>query len=217
MKNWPIYILLGGVFLLATPQAQAQGIRFGGQDTQGSLGAPSGEAGPPARQENQLESQLPGRDPAHEVGRDVLQEAEKLRARYRQQQEEAAGTAHEHRYGFVAAFFDSESLMDPGLVEDLKQLEQMEGLKFALFHSSLSLDKPISQRSQREMKKLENLDPPMARDDTGGHIAKQYNVTRFPTILYETPDHDVIPFYVPNTLEKVFSRINIEKRKQSRR
>lgn len=214
-KRRGIYILaMLAALVLAAPQAWAAGIRFGGSDDQGSLRG-SGVVQPQETQPQQEQS-IGGRQSADEAGRDVLREAEKLRARYRQRQSEEAGTAGEHRYGFVVAFVDSESLLDPMMVKGLNRLENMDGVKFLLFNSQNKLKTPITKRSASELRRLENLDTPMARDDTGGHIAKQYNVTKFPTILYETPDHDVVTFYVPNTLSKVFNRIEIEKQKQAR-
>lgn len=212
-KLFKATVFLAIAFVLV-PQAHAQGIRFGGDDDQGSL-----RSQPRMEEEQNNQSQRLGGTPskADEAGQDLLIEAQKMRARYRQKKAEASGTAGEHRYGFIVAFFDSESLLDPTLVKGLNRLESMDGIKFALFNSQNKLDRPITERSQAELRRLEGLEPPMARDDTGGHIAKQYNVTKFPTILYETPDHDVIPFYVPNTLEKVFTRIGYEQRKQARR
>lgn len=221
VKNLSIYKLISmmAIMLFATPSAWGAGIRFGGDDAQGGLNPVQPNQGAQPEQSQRDQSQrLGGERPSPaQSGRDVLMEAEKLKARYRQKQSEAAGTANEHRYGFVVAFFDSESLLDPMLVKELNQLKAMDGVKFALFNSANKLKTPITERGAAELRRLENLDPPMARDDTGGHIAKQYNVSKFPTILYETPNHDVVRFYVPNTLGKVFNRIEAEKRKQARR
>lgn len=210
-------LILAMMVVLITPQAHAQGIRFGGEDTHGGLRQSEGRSqqGGAQRDSGQTQGQrLGGQSAPKKDGWNVVQEAEKLKARYRDKLAERSGTAHEHRYGFVVAFMDTASLMEPVMIKGLKRLESMDGIKFLLFNSK---NTAMPHMSRSKMKRLEKLDPPMARDDTGGQVAGQYNVDKFPTVLYETPEHDVLTFYVPNTLEKVFTRINREVRKQSRR
>lgn len=184
--------------LLVPTVVYGAGIRFGAP-------APSLKPG--------QEQRIGGRPSAAQAGEELLDEAQKLRARYRQKKSEREGTAHEHQYGYIVAFFDTKSLLNPLLVDGLNRLEEMEGIKFLLFKSANTIDRPLEARPQGELKRLSKLEAPFARDDSGGVIADQYQVTKFPTVLYETPSHDVVKFYVPITLEKVFTRIGLEKRK----
>lgn len=211
-KRFSKTLVFGLIATMAIPAAHAQGIRFGGDDEQSGL-----RQSQPQREQSEPNSPMPEisqREQAEISGRGLLREAEKLRARFRQGQSEAAGTSDEHRYGFVVAFMDTQSLMNPRYIKQLNALENMDGIKFLLFQSEYN---EMPNLSDTEIKRLENMEPLMARDDRGGKIANDYNVTKFPTILYETPNHDVIPFYVPSTLDRVFARINAEIRKQARR
>ena len=147
------------------------------------------------------------------AGRALLQEANKLKARFRQSQSEAAGTARAHRYGFVVAFMDTKSLMKPSFIKGLKKLNNTDGIKFLVFQSDHSVDN--LDRSQA--KKLEDVEPVMARDDRGGKIAKQYGVEKFPTVLYERPNHEVTKIHTPHSLNAVFRHIRKVKRNQRAR
>ena len=237
-----VTIFVVGVFLIASP-AHAQGIRQGGSDTHSGLrqhapsqnqmgqnnrpsqssqrlgGAASSEARarralrqePTQKTGNALKMNKQGRDA--QAGRALIEEANKLKARFRQDQSEAAGTAHEHRYGFVVAFMDTTSLLKRSFVKDLKRLKNVDGIKFLLFQSEHS----VENWSLNKAKKLEGVDPIMARDDRGGKVAKQYGVKKFPTVLYELPNHEVAKIYVPHSLNAVFQHIRKVKRNQRAR
>lgn len=155
---------------------------------------------------------------AAQAQRKMLNEAKNLRARFRQQNPVEPDTSHTHRYGFVVAFMDSPSLMDPAYIKGLKRLKKVRGIEFLVFQSDHSLDKEFTLEQTKALaKKLEDVDPIMARDDSGGRIAKQYGVTKFPTILYERPNHQVEKLHVPHSLNKIFRLIRAEKRKQQAR
>ncbi len=150
----------------------------------------------------------------------LLDAAAGLRAKYREKREaedRKAVNPNSYRLGFVVAFFDSESLVNPVLIKGLDKLDNMNGIKFKLFRSKENLTKKITDFSESEIKKLENLEIPMARTDTGGKVAKNYKVTKFPTILYETPSGKVVKFYTPTTMENVFRQIKKEKKKLAKK
>ena len=153
--------------------------------------------------------------PKYQQG-DLLKMAEEFRARYRQDKQQMFGEQppeNEYRYGFVVAFFDTKSLVDPTLGKQLGELEKIDGIQFKLLKSKDNLNKSYKDYTREELERLAKIELPMARDDLSGRIASNYKVDKFPSVLYETPSGEVVRFHVPNTMESVFRRIRQEARK----
>ena len=153
--------------------------------------------------------------PKYQQG-DLLKMAEDFRMRYRKDKQKMYGeqpAESEYRYGFVLAFFDTQSLLDPTLGKQLGELEKMDGIQFKLLKSKDNVTKSYKDYTQEELKKMAEIELPMARDDTNGRIASNYKVDKFPSVLYEIPSGEVVRFHVPNTMESVFRRIRQEARK----
>lgn len=153
--------------------------------------------------------------PKYQQG-DLLKMAEEFRARYRQDKQKMYGdkpAENAYRYGFVLAFFDTQSLLDPTLGKQLGELEKLDGIQFKLLKSKDNVTKTYKDYTQDELKRMAEIELPMARDDLNGRIAGNYKVDKFPSVLYETPSGEVVRFHVPNTMDSVFRRIRLEARK----
>lgn len=196
------------------------GIQVGGQEAPATTSQPlqpkAAPAAPAADQAGggirQAAPPPAAEKPKYQPG-DLLKMADEFRARYRKDNATLRGMElpkSKYRYGFVVAFFDTKSLLNPTLVGQLSKLEKMDGIQFKLMKSQNNVNKKITDFSKEEIEKLSKVEMPLARDDTNGQIAANYKVTKFPTVLYETPSGEVVKFFVPNTMESVFQRIRKE-------
>jgi len=204
------------MLVLATPAAA--GIQVGGQDVQPTTSQPlqkKAEETPTIGGIRQAEPAIQKTEqPAYQQG-DLLKMAEEFRAKYRKEKAQMFGeqpASAEYRYGFVVAFFDTKSLVDPAFLEQLERLDTMDGLQFQLVKSLDNVKRNYKDFTPAELERLAKYNMPMARDDLQGTMAKNYKVDKFPTVLYETPSGEVVRFYIPTTMEAVFRRINKEAR-----
>lgn len=220
LYGWPLYgwlVAAASLFLLATPAVA--GIRIGGQEAPSTTAQPfqkQAEEAPPPIGGIRQSAPPPANaaQPTFQQG-DLLKMAEEFRAKYRQEKAQMFGeqpASAEYRYGFVVAFFDTKSLLDTTLLEQLERLDTMDGLQFQLVKSLDNITKTHKDFTPAELERLSKYNMPMARDDLQGKMAKNYKVDKFPTVLYETPSGDVVRFHVPTTMEAVFRRISKEAR-----
>lgn len=200
-KTFPllaIFIFLVSTFIPYTPAFSA-GIRFEGQQSH-TQGTPQRLGGP-----------KPGTTTAAAPISNLQKEAANLRARYRSQKAQNIKPNEESRYGVIAAFFDSDSLTKPRFIEGLNTLTATKGIKTALFLSKENTATPLEDTPLQQLEAIAELNLPFMRPDSGGRIARSYGITKFPTLLYETPNHEVIRFEKPASLDYVLRRIAKER------
>lgn len=213
------FVLVVGTVVSASPAFA--GIRVAGEEPaeqSGSLNFGGNEAAPAnegIRQAEPSKQQQAVDDAKYKKG-DLLKMADEFRARYERDQQQITGrkpASNEHRYGYVAAFFDTKSLTDIALAKQIMELEKVDGIEFKLIKSHDNLNKSYKDFSKEELERLSQIELPFALDDTKGKIAANYNVKKFPTVMYQTPSGETVSFYVPNTMDAVFRRIRQEARK----